>query len=1348
MFAKDQLFSENSNSNGLNHHESNDENKDLINLFDPFFNNHIDDHSSINVSSDLNLMDFSFNLCNSSTDSKMSYRRESINDKKQVIRESIDAVISTLMDDIFRSIDVSDGLSEASDLIDFRESDSEEFEDKENIRPLSESRKSAKKNLSFDLLQAKVDAEQHRYDHEREILKEIDLMITSPNQDNVSDKFQSESAPSHQHSTAESVDMEPEICVQLPQSPKLIDEADHDWKNITISTNISTDNLGESMQKEDFYSVEFMPRCFTVNYDHLFDEIAKIEGFDLNQATGDAISPIKDSVSESKTISDQTHSHSDDSKTFDKLENHTLNESVYKFISVMVDTQNKESEMTNEKLSPHLSEIENEDFVDAKDEFETVINEDKQVSTDFNRSSFCLEQFNVSPFQSNAMNLSSKLNGSIEESFTFEDRIRLLQTKLEYENKIVDLQEELDEKMDYTDMKNQLLIIEEKHRNECQNYQEKIEEISKRLAEKESVMNEEKMQYELLIRELNETIKNIKEENVSLTNKFETEYFDQYDNLKNLNDDLNRQIYESKNENEKMKEAMLDMDFQRCELDKTIEKLNSRMMDLKLMIQTLTDDNERLAKESNAAKQSEKNLLEEIRMKQDDFDSCSKSIESLVLKFEKLEHQYESLIEENEKIIGINKNYDEIHTKLKNEINISHAFNDEKSKELEIISEQLDQKRNEIDHLRIDNEAKQEQINNLTKKIEDFKTEMIAFQSISDKKQSLFEEYQNKFDDTVQELEEQKNKNFLLTNEIHNLRQQHATYSRKINELETNLNEAITANQQLSEQIVDLKDRLNIAENKLFESEEKIVSLENDLEQSELSANKLFDQNLNEKNELLKSISNLRSEVDLKENIINNLHNSMALEKSEFEKKIDISIKNFKDLEAQFDDFQRIHQNCAKIEEEKIELLERLNSALCQEKHLAEKIKDFESKHLSMEMKFSEEKNKLEITIKELIEKLESSQNLCQQISEEKNELDHKIRNENAQIKEKLQESNRRNTENEAIKIKLEAELSKLNERNQRISSEFAKYEKMHSEEKDLMQQSLEASRKHLSSKENDLKILKMENDSLSNKLNSIIDEMKELNLKLEVKEEERQFIEKRYKIEIETSQGLQKKIEIIDESHKKIIEELREFKESDSENQSKLKDVTEKLRETVIENTKILEEKEDLTKILERKIEEIENFSQKIKSLHDKYVLVQRLVPCLQSKLDTQKNLISKLIQEIVKLINKIDENKKDYLRNEKAKEMLKLINERLSYLAEDRTVKIKKPVSNEKFVENNEKDIKPSSVPTLTVNDGGLNTNPNHKALKLRVAKSIVEERIKETSRNPPKKISLNETDKENIV
>lgn len=49
------------------------------------------------------------------------------------------------------------------------------------------------------------------------------------------------------------------------------------------------------MQKEDFYSVEFMPRCFTVNYDHLFDEIAKIEGFDLNQATGDAISPIKDS---------------------------------------------------------------------------------------------------------------------------------------------------------------------------------------------------------------------------------------------------------------------------------------------------------------------------------------------------------------------------------------------------------------------------------------------------------------------------------------------------------------------------------------------------------------------------------------------------------------------------------------------------------------------------------------------------------------------------------------------------------------------------------------------------------------------------------------------------------------------------------------------------------------------------------------------------------------------------------------------------------------------------------------------------------------------------------------------
>lgn len=85
---------------------------------------------------------------------------------------------------------------------------------------------------------------------------------------------------------------------------------------------------------------------------------------------------------------------------------------------------------------------------------------------------------------------------------------------------------------------------------------------------------------------------------------------------------------------------------------------------------------------------------------------------------------------------------------------------------------------------------------------------------------------------------------------------------------------------------------------------------------------------------------------------------------------------------------------------------------------------------------------------------------------------------------------------------------------------------------------------------------------------------------------------------------------------------------------------------------------------------------------------------------------------------------------------------------MAEDRTVKIKKPVSNEKFVENNEKDIKPSSVPTLTVNDGGLNTNPNHKALKLRVAKSIVEERIKETSRNPPKKISLNETDKENIV
>ncbi|OTF78168.1 hypothetical protein BLA29_009821 [Euroglyphus maynei] len=111
-----------------------------------------------------------------------------------------------------------------------------------------------------------------------------------------------------------------------------------------------------------------------------------------------------------------------------------------------------------------------------------------------------------------------------------------------------------------------------------------------------------------------------------------------------------------------------------------------------------------------------------------------------------------------------------------------------------------------------------------------------------------------------------------------------------------------------------------------------------------------------------------------------------------------------------------------------------------------------------------------------------------------------------------------------------------------------------------------------------------------------------------------------------------------------------------------------------------------------------------RLKLVSHKYQLSKRLIPALQNQIAYQKEIGEKLKNEIAVLVNKVDGNKKDSIKNKKVKEILAFLDDRVSNLIKDSTVmqtdSKQEPVTNtdEKRVANEDKDQMPPPPPLLT--------------------------------------------------
>mgnify|MGYP002718404618 CR=1 FL=1 len=153
--------------------------------------------------------------------------------------------------------------------------------------------------------------------------------------------------------------------------------------------------------------------------------------------------------------------------------------------------------------------------------------------------------------------------------------------------------------------------------------------------------------------------------------------------------------------------------------------------------------------------------------------------------------------------------------------------------------------------------------------------------------------------------------------------------------------------------------------------------------------------------------------------------------------------------------------------------------------------------------------------------------------------------------------------------------------------------------------------------------------------------------------DKERLSLEKNLQTLQSNMEQMQTKISERDDEFNRCQNELgqqRKHIQSQQEQTNVLKEECENLKKS---NTEIQQR-------LQRNRERYDENFNTMRQVAHKYQVAKTLIPTLQNQIKLQKEVGEKLTNEIAVLLAKVDSNKKDSIKNEKVKEILRLINDR----------------------------------------------------------------------------------------
>ncbi|XP_027195788.2 uncharacterized protein LOC113790303 [Dermatophagoides pteronyssinus] len=957
------------------------------------------------------------------------------------------------------------------------------------------------------------------------------------------------------------------------------------------------------------------------------DEIKKSIDDEMNHESNVQIDDEKTVTMESTDVSNTS---------LDKSKDGTLNESIYRYMTSMTQSpppeifivSNDDEGDNQSENNAALSDVGSESFVDAQDEFldQTLTDHDdneedydEKVSTPTTKSpdhtltnckqSLNIDHLNVSPCctlsNNSTLIKSPKILAEIsaddqECSFTYEDRLELLQTKITYEKQIVELHEKLDQQKDDGSVQvskmqaEQIDHIRKEYDIQCQKSQDQLEQ--------------QKNRYETIVGQLEEAMEQLRMSNASMKNQYETNALAQINELKQRHEQLSIKLYESQDENQKLNDCILEMAEQRGHLREKMESLKSNMIEL----------NNRLV-ESVHERESLKSRLND-----------GLAVKSTFEGEEKMQNLISDHLEELNKLKLQN---DKTITDLQNEINNLNFTIESNLLNMNNLNDQLVLKNKELEKNRHELSKQNEKFFEIETKLKRVECENEKLK-LNDQR---IEEFETKINDLESKLAELKIENDSLKKDIQVGLTREKKYDVKLNDSKSEISKLMIVNQELSNAKIELEEARSSIENRLFDCEEQNVLLETKLEQIEQQIKQEQEANVNKQVEMVEKITRLEQIVCDKDVELEFLKTNNHRETQELRGKIEQAEMVHCDLQKLYDDFQAKHLNCDHIYDENQRLHNETEKLRKDNKDLNEKWDQFQHEWIESRTKLLAEKDCLQQSNDTMRIKIVELNDMVRESTTKTAALEAELKSGHEQLRNKLNETSQRLVETERVKSELESKNSIILEKNKKIVSEFASTEKRFCEERSLMEQKISALQKRLRMTEAERESLDKERLSLEKNLQTLQSNMEQMQTKISERDDEFN--------RCQNELGQQRKhIQSQQEQTNVLKEECENLKKSNTEIQQRLQRNRERYDE---------------------------NFNTMRQVAH-KYLVAKTLIPTLQNQIKLQKEVGEKLTNEIAVLLAKVDSNKKDSIKNEKVKEILRLINDRISNLAKDTTLLI----------------------------------------------------------------------------
>lgn len=660
-----------------------------------------------------------------------------------------------------------------------------------------------------------------------------------------------------------------------------------------------------------------------------------------------------------------------------------------------------QEELLDQTLTDHC---EDEDH-DEKD-FELVStptskSPDHTISN--NRLSLNIDQLNVSPCCTLSNNgtvtkspsLLAQISADDQEcSFSYEDRLELLETKITYEKKIVELYERLDQQKEAISEQvskvhiEQIDHIRKEYDVQCQKSRDEVDNLRAQQQILQDKLELQKTRYETVVGELEETMEQLRMDNSSMKNQYETTAFIQINDLKQRHEQLSIQLYESQNENQILNNAMLEMDKDRHDLRETIQSLNSNIIELNHRLVESVHDREILTVRLNETLAQKSTFENEFQSK---LTEAKQKINSLELIANESESKMESLVSDHlEELNKLKLENDETITKLQNEINNLNSTLESNLFNLKNLNDEFVQKNNEL-------EKNLQEMSKQNKKILEIETSLKLIQCENEKlklNDQKIVQFETKIHDLETKLSKLKNENDSLKQDVQVSLTREQNHKVKLANSKSEISKLMAVNQELLDAKIELEEARSNIESRLFDCEERNILLETKLEQVE------------------------QSEV---------IH---------------------RDLQKLYDDFQAKHAQCDQIGDENQRLHNEMEQLRKQNKELFEKFEQSRHEWTESRTKLLDNNDRLLQSNDTMAGKIVELNDMVQNLTKKNASLDSELKSGHEQLKRKFDETCQRLVETERAKFELETKISTIMAKHEKMADEFKKAEKQFSEER------------------------------------------------------------------------------------------------------------------------------------------------------------------------------------------------------------------------------------------------------------------------------------------------------------